>query len=115
MQPLWIESPDADTTLVNPAALGEYSLYGYAITLTSGQVDSGNDFANTFPTGGGEGGGGGGGDKQPPTDMLVTTDAMSAEGGPLDGPMSWALWVILTAALIVSGAWVVRRQRFAEI
>jgi uncharacterized repeat protein (TIGR01451 family) len=67
------------------------------------------------PFGGGAGGGGGG---QPPTDMLVPSDALSAvnEGGnPLDETTSWALWVLLTAALILSGAWVLRRQRFAEI
>ena len=50
--------------------------------------------------------------------MLAPSDALSAvtEGGnPLDGTTSWALWVLLTAMLIVSGAWVIRRQRFAEI
>jgi hypothetical protein len=66
---------------------------------------------------GGQGGGGGAGD-QPPTDMLAPSDALSAvtEGGnPLDDTTSWALWVLVTAMLIVSGAWVIRRQRFAEI
>ena len=65
-----------------------------------------------------EGGGGGAGGGQPPTDMLAPSDALATvtEGGnPLDGTTSWALWVLLTASLIVSGAWVIRRQRFAEI
>jgi hypothetical protein len=50
--------------------------------------------------------------------MLAPSDALSAvtEGGnPLDGTTSWALWVLLTASLILSGAWVIRRQRLAEI
>jgi uncharacterized repeat protein (TIGR01451 family) len=66
------------------------------------------------PFGGGAGGGGG----QPPTDMLAPSDALSAvtdDGNPLDGTTSWALWVLLTAMLILSGAWVIRRQRLAEI
>jgi hypothetical protein len=66
------------------------------------------------PSRGGAGGGGG----QPPTDMLAPSDALSAVtdgGNPLDDTTSWALWVLLTAALILSGAWVIRRQRFAEI
>ncbi len=42
----WFESPDVDTTEVNPAGLGGFGEYGYAITLTAGQVDDGNDFAN---------------------------------------------------------------------
>jgi uncharacterized repeat protein (TIGR01451 family) len=65
-------------------------------------------------SGGGQGGGGGAGD-QPPTDMLTFGDHVAAQGGnPLDGTTSWALWVLLTAMLIVSGAWVIRKQRFAE-
>jgi hypothetical protein len=49
--------------------------------------------------------------------MLLPSDALSAAGGsnPLDDTTSWALWVLLTASLILSGAWVIRRQRFAEI
>ena len=42
----WFESPDTDTTEVNPDELGGFGKYGYAITLSPGQVDSGNDFAN---------------------------------------------------------------------
>ena len=45
-QATWFESPDDDTTEVNPLGLGSFGNYGYAITLTSGEVDSGNDFAN---------------------------------------------------------------------
>ncbi|MFC1983366.1 SdrD B-like domain-containing protein, partial [Chloroflexota bacterium] len=41
----WFESPDADTTSVNTFN-ANYGEYGYDITLTSGQEDTGNDFAN---------------------------------------------------------------------
>jgi hypothetical protein len=80
-----------------------------------GNTAGDSDDATVIEAIGGQGGGGGGG--QPPTDMLAPSDALSAvtEGGnPLDGTTSWALWVLLTAALILSGAWVIRRQRFAE-
>ena len=65
---------------------------------------------------GGQGAGAGGG--QPSTDMLVPTDALSAvvdEGGPFEGPLGFALWILLTATVILSGAWVIRRQRFGQI
>jgi hypothetical protein len=41
----WFESPDDDTTSINTVdpTKGEF---GYAVTLTSGQTDSGNDFGN---------------------------------------------------------------------
>jgi hypothetical protein len=64
-------------------------------------------------SGGGSGGGGGGGG-QPPTDMLIPTDSASAASGPLGDPMSWILWVLLTASVILSAGLVVRRVRYAE-
>jgi len=59
--------------------------------------------------------GGGGGDKQPPTDTLLPAHSASASGDPLDGSTGWALWVLVTASVIVSGAWVIRRVRTQEI
>jgi hypothetical protein len=56
----------------------------------------------------------GGAADQPPTDMLVTTDSLSAEGGIFDGTLGWALWVLLTATIMVSGALVIRRQRASD-
>ena len=53
---------------------------------------------------------------QKPTDMLLATDPI----GPADsdpgsgGQMIWAIWVLLSALLIVGSGWVIRRQRFAE-
>ncbi len=51
---------------------------------------------------------------QPPTDMLVVV-AEAPPGGPLDGASGWILWIALSATLIVSAGWVLRRQRLAEI
>ena len=68
-----------------------------------------------IPSGGGLGGGGGGGGDQPPTDTLCPTDTASAAGGPLGGTTGWILWILLTAAVILSGGWVIRRVRFSEI
>ena len=62
---------------------------------------------------GGQGDGGGG---QPPTDMLASSDARAAVhkgGSPIDGSSSWAIWVLLTAMLILTGAWILRRQRYS--
>ena len=124
MQAGWNESPDADTTQVNPDGRGGFGRFGYAITLTSGQTDSGNDFGNVLPTGGGQGGGGGpekggggegGGGGQPPTDMLIPTDTVSAASGPLDSPMNWILMILMSATVILSAGWVIRRVRTSEI
>ncbi|MFC2063225.1 hypothetical protein ACFLS8_04715, partial [Chloroflexota bacterium] len=41
----WFESPDNGTTSVNTYD-SNYGEYGYDVTLESGEVDSGNDFAN---------------------------------------------------------------------
>ncbi|MEA2026239.1 MAG: hypothetical protein U9O18_06080, partial [Chloroflexota bacterium] len=66
-----------------------------------------------FRGGGGESEGGG-----KSTDMLLVTDTLTGAdetGNPFGGPLSWAVWVLLSALLIVSTGWVVRRQRFAEV
>jgi hypothetical protein len=51
---------------------------------------------------------------QPPTDMLMVA-ASDPPSGPLDGPNGWILWIAMSATLIVSAGWVVRRQRLGEI
>ena len=53
---------------------------------------------------------------QKPTDMLPATDAIGPVGGGDGGDgglMGWAVWVLLSAALIVGSGWVIRRQRYA--
>jgi hypothetical protein len=42
----WLESPDADTTEVNPGELSGFGRYGYAITVQSGEIVGDNDFGN---------------------------------------------------------------------
>jgi uncharacterized repeat protein (TIGR01451 family) len=50
-----------------------------------------------------------------PTDMLPATDTSAgSDSDPFGGAMSWAVWVLLSALLIVGSGWVIRRQRFAE-
>jgi hypothetical protein len=52
---------------------------------------------------------------QPPTDMLLLTDTNGGQpGGLLGDPISWAIWVLLSAMLIITTGFVLRRQRFAE-
>ena len=63
---------------------------------------------------GGSGGGGGGGG-QPPTDTLIPTDTVSAASGPFDGSMNWILLTLLSATVILSAGWVVRKVRYFEI
>ena len=63
---------------------------------------------------GGEGKGGGGGG-QPPTDTLIPTDSVSAASGPLDGTMNWILLILMSATVILSAGWVIRRVRTSEI
>src|SRR4029453_10206715 len=46
LQDGWFESPDADTTAVNPDGFDDLRTNGYAITLGSGDEDTGNDFGN---------------------------------------------------------------------
>ena len=46
LQTDWFESPDLGTTEVNPNALGGFGKHGHAVTLTSREDHSGNDFAN---------------------------------------------------------------------
>jgi uncharacterized repeat protein (TIGR01451 family) len=62
----------------------------------------------------GSGGGGGDGDKQPSTDTLVPTDDASAASALFDGAMGGGLIILAAAMLIVSGAWLVRRQRLTR-
>jgi hypothetical protein len=53
-----------------------------------------------------------------PTDLLLATDpgmADSGDGSGAGGYMSWAVWVLLSALLIVGSGWVIRRQRLAEV
>ena len=75
------------------------------------------DFFRPDAGGGSGGGGDGGGGDQPPTDMLLPTVAASVsplDTGPLGGTTGWMLWVLLTASVILSGGWVVRRVRYSE-
>ncbi len=54
---------------------------------------------------------------QPPTDMLLLTDTSGDDqaGGSFGDPTSWAIWVLLSALLILSTGFVLRRQRYAEV
>ncbi len=56
-------------------------------------------------------------ESQKPTDMLLATDTIGAvdDGNGSGGIMSWAIWVLLSALLILGSGWVIRRQRFAEV
>ncbi len=74
-------------------------------------VSASDDATVKFRGGGGESGGGG-----KSTDMLPVTDSLAVDetGNPFGGPLSWAVWVLLSALLIVSSGWAIRRQRFAE-
>ena len=49
--------------------------------------------------------------------MLLATDtfAGASESEPFGGPLNWAIWVLLSALLIVSTGWVIRRERFAGV
>ncbi len=53
---------------------------------------------------------------KPPTDMLLVTDTLGGDaGGGFGDPISWALWVLLSALLILSTGFVIRRERVAEV
>jgi hypothetical protein len=52
---------------------------------------------------------------QPPTDMLLLTDTDGQSGSPFGDPIGWAIWVLLSALVILSTGFVLRRQRFAEV
>ncbi len=54
---------------------------------------------------------------KPPTDMLLATDTASGDdfGSGFGDPISWAIWVLLSALVILSSGFVLRRQRFAEV
>ena len=110
---------DADITAEAADCTIQGTETGTGALNTATAIYSGGTIQDTacdeIPSGGGlGGGGGGGGGDQPPTDMLVQTDA-SAAGGPLGGTTGWILWILLTAAVILSGGWVIRRVRFSEI
>jgi hypothetical protein len=50
--------------------------------------------------------------------MLLPTVAASSsllDTGPLGGTTGWILWVLMTAAVILSGGWVIRRVRYSGI
>ncbi|MGD8684748.1 MAG: hypothetical protein PVG27_12440, partial [Chloroflexota bacterium] len=52
-----------------------------------------------------------------PTDMLLPTDPIEPvdDGAGSGGMLGWAVWVLLSALLIVGSGWVIRRQRLAEV
>jgi hypothetical protein len=102
---------DADCELVT-GEQGTGTLNRATAVYSGGTIED-SDCA-PVPFGGGAGAGGGGGG-QPPTDMLLPTDSASAMGGSLDGSMGWILWILLTAAAIISGGMVIRRVRTSEI
>jgi uncharacterized repeat protein (TIGR01451 family) len=97
-------APAGQAAGVVPAAVTVVSATARAVVRIVSDPDSG----------GGEGTGGGGGDKQPSTDTLLPTDDASAASGLVDGAMGWALIILAAAMLIVSGAWLVRRQRLTR-
>ena len=52
-----------------------------------------------------------------PTDMLLTTDTTGpVDGGaPMGGLLNWAIWLTLSALLILGTALIIRRERYAEV
>ncbi len=52
-----------------------------------------------------------------PTDMLLTTDTIGPvdDGDPMGGLLNWAIWLTLSALLILGTALIIRRERFAEV
>ena len=96
------------------------SIAGFALASGDPVCDR-DDAVVTFyrpDTGGGSGTDTGGGGDQPPTDMLLPTVAASSsplDTGPLGGTTGWILWVLMTAAVILSGGWVIRRVRYSGI
>ncbi len=53
---------------------------------------------------------------KPPTDMLLVTDTLGGDAGSGFGdPIGWAVWVLLSALLILSTGFVIRRERLAEV
>ena len=52
-----------------------------------------------------------------PTDMLFTTDTIGPadDGDPLSGLLNWAIWLSLSVLLILGTAWIIRRERLAEV
>ena len=54
---------------------------------------------------------------QPPTDMLLLTDTTGdgQSGSPFGDPIGWAIWVLLSALVILSTGFVLRRQRYVPV
>mgnify|MGYP001812252920 CR=1 FL=1 len=52
-----------------------------------------------------------------PTDMLFTTEATGPadDGVPMGGLLQWVLWLALSVLLILGTAWIIRRERLAEV
>jgi hypothetical protein len=46
--------------------------------------------------------------------MLLPTDSVSAVSGLLNGT-SWILLILMSATVILSAGWVIRRVRYSEI
>ena len=49
--------------------------------------------------------------------MLFTTDTTGPvdDGDPMGSLFTWALWLALSALLILGTAWIIRRERLAEV
>ncbi|MEX1295215.1 MAG: hypothetical protein AB1Z67_03490, partial [Candidatus Limnocylindrales bacterium] len=52
-----------------------------------------------------------------PTDMLPATDAFGSgdDGDPMGGLLNWAIWLMLSALLIVGTGLIIRREKLAEV
>ena len=52
-----------------------------------------------------------------PTDMLFTTDTTGPvdDSDPMGALFNWALWLALSVLLILGAAWIIRRERLAEV
>jgi uncharacterized repeat protein (TIGR01451 family) len=97
-------SDDDDLPSTQPARLG----------LAAVNVVSVSASATVTFISGEQGGGAGGG--QPPTDMLLASDGLSGGvGGPFGDAASWALWALLSSAVILMTGWVIRRQRLGRV
>ena len=105
-----ITDEDANCQLISGES-GTGTLNTATATYRGGTIQ--DNACQGVPFGGGEGKGGGGGG-QPPTDTLVPTDSVSAASGPVDG-ISWILLILLSATVILSTGWVIRRVRTSEI
>jgi uncharacterized repeat protein (TIGR01451 family) len=52
-----------------------------------------------------------------PTDMLPATDAFGSgsDSDPMGGLLNWAIWLMLSALLIVGTGWIIRREKLAAV